>query len=51
MNKSFEQTHPEFPVLRFNGDELDFVKNEDDLNIIIEKLIGSLKKGSTTNTV
>ncbi|MFP7300567.1 deoxynucleoside kinase [Neobacillus niacini] len=48
---SFEQAHPEIPVLRFNGDELDFVKNEDDLKFIIEKLISSLKKSSTTNTV
>lgn len=47
---SFEHSHPEIPVLRFNGDELDFVKNEDDLNFIIEKLIGSLKKSSMTNT-
>jgi deoxyguanosine kinase len=46
----FEQSHPEIPVLRFNGDELDFVKNEDDLHFIIKKLIGSLKKSSKTNT-
>lgn len=47
---SFEHTHPEIPVLRFNGDELDFVKNEEDLKYIIEKLTRSLKNNSTTNT-
>ncbi|SFB26584.1 MULTISPECIES: deoxynucleoside kinase [unclassified Bacillus (in: firmicutes)] len=42
---SFEKQHPEIPVLRFNGDEIDFVKNEADLTYIIEKLSQSLKKG------
>lgn len=46
---SFEQAHPDIPVLRFNGDELDFVKNEEDLQFIIEKLARSLKNNSTTN--
>ncbi|OLS33478.1 deoxynucleoside kinase [Bacillus sp. MRMR6] len=46
---SFEHTHPEIPVLRFNGDELDFVKNGADLEYIIEKLTRSLKNNSTTN--
>jgi len=46
----FEKEHPEIPVLRFNGDELDFVKNEQDLNYIIEKLSSALKAGSWTNT-
>lgn len=46
---SFEHTHPDIPVLRFNGDELDFVKNEEDLTFIIEKLTQSLKNNSTTN--
>jgi deoxyguanosine kinase len=46
---SFEHTHPEIPVLRFNGDELDFVKNEADLENIIEKLTRSLKNNNTTN--
>jgi deoxyguanosine kinase len=47
----FERTHPEIPVLRFNGDELDFVKNEEDLEFIIRKLTHSLKNNSTTNTI
>lgn len=48
---SFAELHPEIPVLRFNGDELDFVKNEQDLNHIIEKLSLSLKSNSWTNTL
>lgn len=47
---SFEQNHPDIPVLRFNGDELDFVKNEEDLQFIIEKLAVSLKNNNTTNS-
>ncbi|MCM2535608.1 deoxynucleoside kinase [Neobacillus pocheonensis] len=46
---SFEKMHPEIPVLRFNGDELDFVKSEQDLNHIFEKLSLSLKTNSWTN--
>ncbi|MDR7002942.1 deoxynucleoside kinase [Neobacillus niacini] len=48
---SFEQEHPEIPVLRFNGDELDFVKNEEDLQHIIKKLQNSLKQNSWSNTL
>ena len=40
---SFEKEHPEIPVLRFNGDEMDFVKNKEDLNHIMERLSLSLK--------
>ncbi|WP_066074769.1 deoxynucleoside kinase [Neobacillus soli] len=42
----FEKEHPEIPVLRFSGDELDFVNNEQDLNYIFEKLSLSFKKSS-----
>jgi deoxyguanosine kinase len=41
----FEKEHPEVQVLRFNGDEIDFVKNEDDLKLILDTLTTSLKKG------
>lgn len=41
----FEKLHPEIPVLRFNGDELDFVKNKNDLDRIINQLTTSLEKG------
>ena len=46
---SFEKTHPEVKVLRFNGDELDFVKNETDLDYILEKISNSLRENSWTN--
>jgi deoxyguanosine kinase len=39
---SFEKKHPEVPVLRFNGDEVDFVKNEQDLQQIFKKLSFSI---------
>ncbi|MFZ7946872.1 MULTISPECIES: deoxynucleoside kinase [Bacillaceae] len=41
---AFEKEHPEIPVLRFSGDELDFVKSEQDLNHIFEKLAARLKQ-------
>ncbi|MCH1627856.1 deoxynucleoside kinase [Ferdinandcohnia quinoae] len=34
----FEKTHPDIPVIRFNGDELDFVQNKDDLKLILTKV-------------
>jgi deoxyguanosine kinase len=42
----FEQEHPDIPVLRFSGDDLDFVKNEADLQLIIDQLTASLRKRS-----
>ncbi|RLQ90016.1 deoxynucleoside kinase [Falsibacillus albus] len=41
----FENTYPDVPVLRFSGDELDFVKNEHDLDMIMTKLTNILHKG------
>ncbi|WP_332651532.1 deoxynucleoside kinase [Lysinibacillus sp. 54212] len=32
----FEKMHPEIPVIQLNGDSLDFVKNEDDLQSILK---------------
>ncbi|WP_147536216.1 deoxynucleoside kinase [Bacillus marasmi] len=34
----FEAQHPEIPVIRFNGDELDFVKQQQDLSYILDTL-------------
>lgn len=42
----FEDTHPEIPVLRFNGDEIDFVQNESDLKLILDQVQDTLKKRS-----
>ncbi|MEN2766767.1 deoxynucleoside kinase [Ornithinibacillus xuwenensis] len=37
MNE-FEIMHPEIPVIRINGDQLDFVKHQDDLDAIIAQV-------------
>lgn len=42
----FEQQHPDVPILRFNGDKLDFVKNTNDLDFILSQLSTSLIKRS-----
>jgi deoxyguanosine kinase len=42
----FEETHPEIPVLRFNGDEIDFVQNESDLTWILDQVQETLEKRS-----
>ncbi|MFK8796009.1 MULTISPECIES: deoxynucleoside kinase [Planococcus] len=42
----FEREHPEIPVLRFNGDKLDFVQNRSDLEVILTHVEGTLEKRS-----
>lgn len=42
----FEKKHPEVPVLRFNGDNIDFVQNGQDLQMILEKVDATLHRGS-----
>ena len=44
----FEQTHPEIPVLRVNGDHIDFVHEQQDLTTILKQVEESLLKRSTT---
>lgn len=34
----FEKSHPDIPVIRFNGDQIDFVQNKEDLNQILSKI-------------
>lgn len=46
---SFEQQHPDVPILRFNGDKLDFVKNTTDLDLILKTLSTSLNKRSLSS--
>ncbi|MFK3961898.1 deoxynucleoside kinase [Guptibacillus hwajinpoensis] len=43
--QEFEAHHPDIPVLRFNGDEMDFVSNQDDLHTIFQSLEKTLKEG------
>ncbi|MGD7046543.1 deoxynucleoside kinase [Jeotgalibacillus proteolyticus] len=45
----FEQTHPEIPVIRINGDDTDFVRSQQDLNAILKQVEESLPKRSTTH--
>lgn len=42
----FESTHPEIPILRFNGDDLDFVNNEQDLQTILDQVNVTIRKGA-----
>ena len=45
----FEARHPGIPVLRFNGDELDFVNNEDDLAYMLQEIDKAIQKGAREN--
>ncbi|MBO9131507.1 deoxynucleoside kinase [Bacillus sp. 165] len=42
--ENFKLTHPDIPVLKFNGDDLDFVNNRNDWQYIISMLENTLKK-------
>lgn len=42
----FEKEHPEVTVLRFNGDELDFVKNKEDLDFVLSSIQNAMNKGN-----
>ncbi|PFV72727.1 deoxynucleoside kinase [Bacillus sp. AFS059628] len=44
--ESFKKAHPDIPVLKFNGDDMDFVKNPGDLNVILSALQNTLLKES-----
>ncbi|MFS0865615.1 deoxynucleoside kinase [Fredinandcohnia sp. 179-A 10B2 NHS] len=46
----FEKSYPDIPVIRFNGDELDFVQNQHDLEYMLKKIEDTiLEKGVTYN--
>ncbi|MFF2179538.1 deoxynucleoside kinase [Lysinibacillus sp. NPDC058147] len=42
----FENMHPEIPVIRFNGDQLDFVKNPNDLKYVLQTIKDTLQQRS-----
>lgn len=44
--EDFEKAHPEVPVLRFSGDEIDFVQNPSDLAHILKEVDATLHKRS-----
>ncbi|MGM9928046.1 MAG: deoxynucleoside kinase [Bacillus sp. (in: firmicutes)] len=46
--EQFKEQHPDVTVLQFNGDEMDFVKNEHDLQSIIQQIEEQLQKGVQT---
>jgi deoxyguanosine kinase len=46
---TFEEKHPDIPVLRFNGDVLDFVQNKQDLTTILTQIDHELQKGVITH--
>ncbi|MFP7493243.1 deoxynucleoside kinase [Terribacillus saccharophilus] len=45
----FERDNPHVPVLRLSGDQLDFVKNEQDWKYICERISSHLDKGVTSS--
>nr|WP_318841592.1 deoxynucleoside kinase [Metabacillus halosaccharovorans] len=45
----WEKENPLIPVIRFNGDTLDFVQNKQDLTYIFKTLDQYLQKGATTD--
>lgn len=47
--ENFEEIHPEIPVLRFNGDDLDFVQSDKDLAFILQEVDRTIGKGVTLN--
>ncbi|AWC27004.1 deoxynucleoside kinase [Bacillus cytotoxicus] len=44
--EAFQKDHPDIPVLKFNGDNMDFIKNADDLHVILSILQNTLSKGT-----
>ncbi|GEN57990.1 deoxyguanosine kinase [Halolactibacillus alkaliphilus] len=41
----FEKNHPEIPIIRINGDELDFIKHQRDLETIFKQIKPYVLKG------
>lgn len=45
----FEMLHPNIPVIRINGDDVDFIRHQDDLNQIIDQVGRQLKTFASTS--
>ncbi|MBA9029364.1 deoxynucleoside kinase [Peribacillus huizhouensis] len=43
---TFEEQHPDIPVLRFSGDEIDFIENKEDRSMIMTHIENALLKRS-----
>lgn len=42
----FEKQHPEIPIIQLNGDQIDFVKNPDDLQAVLQLVQEKLQQRS-----
>lgn len=45
----FEKVHPEIPVLHIDGNEMDFVNNQNDMEFILNKVSALLQEGMRLN--
>ncbi len=45
----FERKHPDIPVIRIDGDQMDFVKNQSDLNQILNIVEKHVNKGEVVS--
>lgn len=43
---NFEEAHPEIPVIHVNGDDIDFVNDEKDLQLLLTKVDEAIRKGA-----
>ncbi|WP_108307465.1 deoxynucleoside kinase [Metalysinibacillus jejuensis] len=46
--EQFEASHPDIPVIRFNGDAIDFVKNDNDLMYVLQACYETLENRGFT---
>ena len=46
FTEHFEKLHPEIPVIRFNGDQLDFVKKPQDLQYVLKTIEDTIQQRS-----
>lgn len=49
--KSFEKRHPDIPVIRVNGDALDFINRQDDLESIIDRVDDHIQSHESKQTI
>ncbi|ARK24912.1 deoxynucleoside kinase [Sporosarcina sp. P37] len=47
----FERTYPDIPVIHINGDEMDYVRNKEDMDEILHKVGKAVEKGLNSNEV
>lgn len=47
----FENEHPTMPVIHIDGDQLDFVKNKEDMEIIMNQVRDAVQKGLKLNEI